>query len=135
MAKRASGGARDVERKHRTRSAKRPKNYNATARRAIQATWNKDGSALGAIVESVAELRLLARQAATDPGMPPEYRREQAGRLRAALVKAADPAQLIQELGAELRAALATIESLEAKLRAARSAPAGTSGDPAPQLQ
>jgi hypothetical protein len=130
-----SGGAQAVERKHRERNAKRPRGYAAAVAGEARALWTEDASPVGALLESIAELRVLARQAATDPGMPPEYRREQAGRLRAALVKAADPARLLREQDAELRAALALIESLQEKLRAARAAQRSSGGTPATDIQ
>jgi hypothetical protein len=106
--KRKSGGARRTEAKRRAKAAafRRPLGYSDD----WLARYRALGPApIGNPVKAhqwVADLEMLAvEEAANDPGLPPEQRREQVGRLAAHAVKVLDPAKLALKL-AELERAL-----------------------------
>jgi hypothetical protein len=101
MPSKRSGGKRAVEKKHAERDARRRRHkFNEKA-------WRQKYEALGppptnaaAKFEWAAELASLAiHEAASDPGLPPEQRREQIIRGVAQLAKVLPSA----ELGADLR--------------------------------
>lgn len=108
-----SGGARATERKRRAQKAARPKGYHASCIAAFKGARRRGNTAADALDEAVQTLRIAMRQAATDPGMPPEYCREQAARIAAAVAKAAEPRKLIDELADELRTAHEVMEALK----------------------
>src|SRR5579864_859560 len=113
-----SGGKRATERKRRAQDAVRPDGYDQRAIAAFKRLRRRELNAAGALDEALDVLRLSMRQALTDPGMPPEYRREQGARIAAQLVKAADPKRLIDELRSEF----IELEEAVEKLRAHRAA-------------
>jgi len=108
--------------------------WNASDLRAFAALERRDPTAAGAYQESLEALRLVLRRAARNPALTPQQRHEMVGRHAAALIKAADPGRIIQQLSEELREALKIITSLEAKL-AARTPARSTGGDPAAAVQ
>lgn len=130
MPSKKSGGARAVEAKHRARDARRPKGWATRQRKAYrQALAGKEG-----LERVIAAAQWAMDWAAQDPGMPPEYIREQVIRAAQGLAKVIDPQRELASRDADLRAAAQLIESLEAKLRVARAAPRSASGDsPPPQ--
>ena len=123
--KRDSGGARETERKRRAQAAVRPKNYSERSIVAFNGLPAHGTSAGGRFAHAIDVLCLAMDQAATDPGMPPEYRREQAARIGAAVVKAVDPKRMNDDHGPELREAHADL----AAIRSSRAAEE-PSGDP-----
>jgi len=72
--------------------------------------------------------------AAKDPGVPPEYAREQVIRAGQSLAKVIDPQRLIKELDTEQAKALDRIEELEAEIRVLRQ-PRGSSREAPAQMQ
>ena len=107
-----SGGARAVAKKHQQRNAERGPRYTEQAIAKVRRLPKHPKTALGALETAMDRLRLALDEASTDPGLPPEMRREQVGRLAAALGKLSEPLKQIQELNAELRAAHAVIVGL-----------------------
>jgi hypothetical protein len=125
MPSKKSGGARATERKRRAQEAVRPKGYNARAIAKLKRRMKpSDGSIQGVLGKAVLALEATLDEAAGDPGVPPEYRREQMARIAAALAKAAEPKKLIDDLAADLRAAHAVIEALKEQHHAAEESPA-----------
>lgn len=90
--------------------------------------------ATSALAEAMYHLRTAMRQAATDVAVAPSQRREQVGRLAAALAKVADPMVKIEELSHELREAHAALVRLKDR-NAAQVAPRDPSGPAARPLQ
>lgn len=130
MPSKKSGGQRAVEAKHRARDAKRPKGYaerEAAAFKRLLAKLKRAGASDLAV--SAAALRFVMERNGVDPGMPPEYRRQQVAMSAAQLGKVAEPAKVIAEKSALLEKALAHIEALEAKLRGTAK-PSGDRGEP-----
>lgn len=115
-----SGGARDTERRHRERNARRPKGWEAASRRRITRSLQKATDHLDFTVRL---LKALALEALRDPGMPPEVSREQAARYASYLAKAADPKQKLDDMGAHLRKAYADIRQLEERVSATSEPP------------
>lgn len=132
MPSKRSGGARAVEKKHLERNAKRPEGYNERSIAAYRRLRRAPKTAAGAVDEAVAFLRLTMREASTDPGLPPEQRREQVARIAAQLVKAADPKRLVDDLGAELREAYNVIVGLKESRGAAQEPARDPEGPPLP---
>jgi len=94
-----SGGKRAVEKKHDERAARRRRG------RWKEATWRARYAAAEAPTdprqahEHVAKMVLIAlEEAASDPGPPPEQRRDQIARIAAIFAKVNDPAELMAEL-------------------------------------
>jgi hypothetical protein len=133
---RPSGGARETERKRRAQEAERGERYAELRLARIRRLRRKNAGA-GAektLDRMLALLEDQAWEAATDPGMPPEYAREQSARIAAMVVRAAEPKKLIEELGADLREANAVIEQLRAPVDDdAPQEPAGDSSEPPPE--
>jgi hypothetical protein len=113
---RPSGGARETERKRRAQEATRGERYGElrTDRLKRLRRAKAGAGATKTLDRMLALLEDQAWEAATDPGMPPEFAREQAARLAAMVVKAAEPKKIIEELGDDLRRAAAVIEQLRA---------------------
>jgi hypothetical protein len=96
----ASGGARELKRKHDERMARRRRMGFS------EKDWIARYAALGPAPADpekahtwVARVCCLAiEECCADPGVPPEQRREQIGRLAAQAVKTIDPAKLAERL-------------------------------------
>lgn len=118
-----SGGARAVARKHLAREAARLRDpeYRDKSIAAYKSARNEGSEPADVLDEAIGFLREALRQCADDPGIPPEQKREQIGRLAAQLGKLADPKKIIAELSEELREAHAIIEGL--KHHAAQESP------------
>lgn len=103
--KRPSGGKRAVERKHRAREAVRGENYNAESLKRYARVGKVPKGKPEAAHQWLADIVLTAiHEAATDPGLPPEHRREQIGRLAAQAAKVLEPAKLSAKLAEYERA-------------------------------
>ena len=114
-----SGGARETDARHAKRDALRPSEYNkkAIAKLTVIGRRARRGGAGAQSLELAVEaLRETLIEAMTDPGMPPEVRRNQVCQIAVCLAKAAQPEKQIEELGAELRQAHADMLEMEARL-------------------
>jgi len=122
--KRASGGKRAGDKRRAQAAAKQDAHaaWNRADLRAFAALAKREPDAAGAYLEALEALRLVVRRAARNPALLPQQRHEMVGRHAAALVKAADPGRLIQQLGEELREAHADNDALRLKLDAATHA-------------
>jgi hypothetical protein len=130
--RRASGGARETERKRSERSAARRR------RGWDEKTYLDRYKALGPAPTNVAEVHgwllkvhaLAVEECVSDPGLQPERRREQIGRLSVQLTKVADLAKMSERLSAYER----ELEQLK-RSRAAEVDPGtpGPAGPRAPQ--
>lgn len=88
-----SGGARETERRRRERDANRPRGWAARQRRAFGAAIRgKSGIELALAIAEHA-----ARWAGKDPGLPPEYLRQQQIAAAQTLGKIANPEKIIRE--------------------------------------
>jgi len=118
--KQLSGSAKQKLKDEAARAALQAKHerWNASDLRAFASLPRREPGAAGAYLEALEAVRLVVRRAARNPALVPQQRHEMVGRHAAALVKAADPGRLIQQLGEELREAHATNQSLKAKLDA-----------------
>jgi hypothetical protein len=126
--KRLSGAAQRKLKSEAERAAERASRWNAADLRAFSRLERSASDAAGAYQEALEALRLVVRRAARNPALIPQQRHEMVGRHAAALVKAADPGRLIQQLAEDLREAHATVRSLKAKLDAATLAARNQSG-------
>jgi len=128
---RASGGARAVQRKHASRASARKRLGQGpdVSAAEFRKAWKRGKKPVDALDESIEFLRTALREAGADLVLPAEQKREQIGRLAAALGKLTDPKKMIEELGAELREAHAALEALK---DAAQESPPDPQGAPAP---
>lgn len=122
--KQLTGSAKQRLKDEAARAALQAKHerWNAADLRAFAKLERCATGAAGAYQEALDAVRLVVRRAARNPALTPQQRHEMVGRHAAALVKAADPGRLIQQLGEELRESHATVQSLKAKLDAATHA-------------
>jgi hypothetical protein len=121
---------------HADRDARRPDDYVDQAiegMKAIRDKKRRGGLGQQALEEAVEVLRATMWEAATDPGPPPEVRRNQVSQIAQMLAKAADPQKQLEELGRVVREQHADIAELEARVRADASyQPSGDSGSAYP---
>ena len=90
---------RERERRERERNAQRPLRFiereAAAFKRLLARLKREDASPLD---RSIAMLDFAASRAGVDPGMPPEYRRQQIAQFASQLGKLADPKKQLDEL-------------------------------------
>src|SRR6185295_7773122 len=111
MPSRKSGGARQVEAKHRERDARRPRGWWSRWQRKYRASIaGKVG-----LDRDLAALEWAMDCAVADPGIPPEHAREQVIRAAPARGKLIDAKKLIEELMGDLREAHRTIQQLRGR--------------------
>jgi hypothetical protein len=114
--KEKSGGAKAWEKEQRARNGSRPEGWAEREIAQFERIFRKTRSAgaLGIIERHIEALDHAAKKSYADPGLTPEYRREQGGRLSAAVLKEAQLKKIIDEMGAELREAYVEITQLKA---------------------
>ena len=96
--KRPSGGARAVEAKHLERAAKRGPEYEDEWKAAVADLGPAPDDPVKAFTWTAKVLAFALQSAISDAGLPPEQRREQAGRIAPQLIKALEPARLAAQL-------------------------------------
>lgn len=106
------------------RDAKRPADF----RDRQLADFSAMTSGLRGLSLALAVAEHAAKWTGLDPGIPPEFARDQATRTAAALAKVADPLRKIADLEADLRAAHEEIAGLKERIRARSTEPTRNQG-------